>query len=85
MAQTLLEQAIAPVSESLTLDAAKRLLAFKASDAVQSRVEELAELANEGALSPAERSEYESLIAASTMVALLQVKARQVLASEPHA
>ena len=46
----------------------------------QARVEKLAEKCNEGKLTPGERAEYEAYVQASTMIGILQSKARKVLA-----
>jgi hypothetical protein len=43
-------------------------------------VEELAEKCNEGQLTPDERAEYEAYVQASTVIGILQAKARRVLA-----
>jgi hypothetical protein len=60
-------------------DAAKRLLELRASEAVQARMEELAKKSNEGTLSKEERDEYETLVSAGTMLAILQSRARKLL------
>jgi len=46
---------------------------------LQQRVEELAWKANEGTLSPEERSEYEAYVDAGDIVATLQAVARKTL------
>ena len=47
---------------------------------VQSRVDELAARCNEGQLTPGERAEYEAYVQASTLIGILQSKARRALA-----
>jgi hypothetical protein len=50
------------------------------SASVQERVDTLAERANEGLLTDDERAEYEALINAEDLVAILKLKARRQLA-----
>lgn len=83
-ATELLDRLLDPVGHALGPEAARRLIDLRADDEVQGRVDELADRANEGLLSPDERREYEALVAAATVVAVLQAKARRVLA-EPSA
>ena len=82
MAQTpeLLDRILDPVGRALSPDAARALLALRADDDIQSQIDELADRANQGALTPEQRAEYESLIAAASLIAILQAKARIVLA-----
>lgn len=80
LADDLLDHLLDPISEALGPDAARRLLALRADDAAQRRIDELAERANDGVLSAEERQQYESLVAAASVIALLQSKARAVLA-----
>lgn len=75
-----LERLLEPVSRSLNTEAARKLVRIKADARTQARVDELARKCNEGELSPRERSEYEHLVTAGTLVAILQAKARLRLA-----
>jgi hypothetical protein len=68
-----------PVGECLTPEVAERLVSLRADKHLQSRVDELADKANRGALSDAERSLYEQFVRFSQFVTLLQLKARNVL------
>jgi DNA-binding transcriptional MocR family regulator len=52
------------------------LLALKSSRAEQAWMEELAEKANEGTLTPEERRVYETWVRAGAFISLLQAKAR---------
>jgi hypothetical protein len=63
----------------ITPDVARRLVALQADQKLKERVLVLGEKANEGALTSAERAEYEAYIKANDIVAILQAKARQVL------
>jgi hypothetical protein len=74
-----LDRVLDPVGSALGPEAAQRLIALRANPEVQQRVDELAERANEGEITPEERSEYEALITAATIVGILQAKARALL------
>src|SRR5947209_5182188 len=81
----MLERILAPVSRCLTPEAARQLVEARADSTAQGRIDELADKCTEGALTPAERAEYEAYVAAGTVIAILQAHARQVLASNPAA
>jgi hypothetical protein len=76
----ILQRLLDPVSSSLNEEAARRLVGLKADRKVQSRVAGLARKCNEGELTPAERSEYETYVMAGDIVAILQAQARLLLA-----
>lgn len=78
----MLDRLLDPVGHALGPDAARRLIGLRADAEVQQRIDELAERANDGELTDDERGEYEALVAASTVVGVLQAKARAVLASQ---
>ena len=75
-----LDSFLEPVRESLTPEQARRLVEFEADQATQVLVNELARKANEGTLTEAERAEYEGIIEAGDLIAILQAKARDILA-----
>lgn len=75
----ILERLLEPVTQSLNVEAARKLIRLKADAGTQARVDELAQKCNEGELTPAERSEYERYVTAGTMIAILQAKARLLL------
>lgn len=75
-----LERAISPVARCLTTESAQALLAAPADPLTQARLEQLAEKANEGHLTPSETEEYGALILLGDLVAILQARARAVLA-----
>ena len=75
-----LERLLDPVSLSLNVEAARKLIRLKADAPTQARVDELARKCNEDQLTPAERSEYERIVTAGTLIAILQAKARLLLA-----
>ena len=83
-AQTALERVLAAVGQCLDRQSAESLLRLRADMEMQGRIEELADKCTEGRLTPEERDEYEALIRVGNFVAILQAKARRLLA-EGHA
>ncbi len=77
---TTLSRLLDPVRDCLTVEAARRIAALRADDVTQARIDELAEKNSEGAITPDERSEYEALVSAGNLIAVLQAKARAVIA-----
>jgi hypothetical protein len=69
---------------ALTDRAPESLLRLRADAEMQGRIEELADKCTEGELTPEERDEYEAMIRVGNFVAILQAKARRLLA-EGHA
>jgi hypothetical protein len=75
-----LKRLLAPVSRSLNVEAARKLVRLKADAKTQARVDELARKCNEGDLTPREQSEYERYVTAGNLIAILQAQARLILA-----
>jgi hypothetical protein len=75
-----LERLLEPVSASLNEEAARKLIGLKADRKAKARVAALARKCNDGDLTPQERDEYELYVMAGEFVAILQAKARLVLA-----
>jgi len=75
-----LEQMLEPVSRSFGVKTARALAALQVGKRTQARVEKLAEKCNEGKLTATERAEYEAYVQASTLIGILQAKARKALA-----
>jgi hypothetical protein len=75
------DRATAPLLRILSRDKAMQIVDFHGDEALQERIEELAEKANEGELTGEERAEYEGYIHANYFIATLQAKARRLLAS----
>ncbi|MFT3771134.1 MAG: hypothetical protein QM820_37440 [Minicystis sp.] len=67
----------------LTPEVARALIGLRTDAETQARIEELTDRCTEGALTPAERAEYEACISAIDFVSVLQAKARAVLAGAP--
>ena len=74
-----LEEMLEPVSRSFGRETARSLVALRVSKRMQARVEKLAEKCNEGKLTGSERAEYEAYVQASTLIGILQAKARRIL------
>jgi len=78
------ERVLAAVGQCLDRQSAEALLRLRADREMQGWIEELADKCNEGRLTSGERDEYEALIRVGNFVAILQAKARRLLA-EGHA
>jgi hypothetical protein len=81
----LLDRWLDPVGQALNAEAAGRLLGLRADEQMRERVAELADRNTEGLLTPEERSEYEALVTAGEVVAILQAKARARMSAGPTA
>lgn len=75
------DRATAPLLKILSRDQATMIVDFHADEELQGRIEELANKANEGKLNEAERAEYQGYVQANNFIAVLQAKARHLLAS----
>jgi len=75
-----LDRLLEPLALTLTPAAARDLVNFRADSETQARIAELAEKCNEGKLTPQERQEYEAFVRAIDLIAILQSKARRLLA-----
>jgi len=65
----------------LTREQIRRIADYHVDEELQSRIEELASEANEGELTDEERAEYEGYVQANSLVAVLQARARRMLAA----
>lgn len=74
-----LDKYLAPVTETLSPQAARSILDLQPQPEVVSRVAELGEKSDGGTLTDAERDEYRALADAGTLVALLKAKARRAM------
>ena len=68
------------MEECLSPQSAARIASMRASDDVQSRIDELADKCNEGQLTADERAEYEMFVWIGQYISGLQAKARRILA-----
>jgi hypothetical protein len=85
MDTALLDQIVEPFAECLTPGAARKFVDLRAEPAVPSRTDELAEKANRGTLSEAEKGDYDTLLAAFHWVTILQARAWRVTMDAAHA
>ncbi len=69
-----------PVADCFTAEVAERVAGLRADPEVQTRIDELAEKCNEGTVTPEETAEYDAYIRAMDVVAVLQHRARSLLA-----
>jgi hypothetical protein len=83
-ASAVLDRFLVPVRQSLSLEQARRLAEFRADEATQAWLDELAEKCKEGTLTDSERREYEAYVEAGDLIAVLQAEACEILAhAEP--
>lgn len=75
-----LDRLLDPVTRCLTPEVARRLVELRADPELQRRVDMLADKNTEDQLTPAEREEYELFVRTSRFIAILQAKARRLLA-----
>jgi hypothetical protein len=75
-----LDRLLDPVGRSLSVKAAEALVQLRADPELQARMEYLADRCTEGELSRNEKAEYEAFVSANNLIAILQAKARAVLA-----
>jgi hypothetical protein len=65
----------------IAVDQAREIVEFPRNAELQQRIDQLAELANEGKLTAEERAEYEGYVHAKKLVAIFLAKARKLLSS----
>ena len=65
----------------MTPEQARALVAYRADEPLRQRIDDLASRNTEGRLTEAERSEYEGYVRANKFIAVLQAKARKLLAT----
>lgn len=63
-------------------DVAEKIVAWRADDQTQARIDELADKSTEGLLTPDERAEYEAYVSEINFISLLQAKARRLLSRQ---
>jgi len=73
-----LDRLLEPFVGCLPPDAAAKLGVLRADDAMQERIDYLAERSNEGHLTSDEREEYAGYLHAIDVIAVLQAKARAI-------
>ncbi len=76
-----LDRLLEPLSRCLTPETAERLVQLRADPQLQARIDELAGKCTEGDLTEDERVEYETYVRTGNLIAILQAKARRLLAA----
>jgi hypothetical protein len=79
MASSTLETFLSPAAGWLTPDVAQRIVNWRPEQSVKERIAELGRKADEGTLSPEEDAEYEQHIEDGDLIAILQLKAEEIL------
>ncbi|HEX4797039.1 MAG TPA: hypothetical protein VH370_24825 [Humisphaera sp.] len=74
-----LDRFLSPLTDHLTPEAAEQLVDFQVDPLTQAKIDELADKANEGLLTDAERAEYFQFVEVIDLIGILQSKARQTL------
>jgi hypothetical protein len=74
-----LDRLLDPLVECLSPEVAAKVADLRADDAMQDRIDYLAERSNEGLLTSEEREEYAGYLHAIDVIAILQAKARALL------
>jgi len=74
-----LDLLLEPLAECLSPEVAAKVANLQASEAMQVRIDYLAEQSNEGLLTDLEREEYVGYLHAIDVIAVLQAKARSLL------
>lgn len=77
---SVLDRVLDPFASCLTPEVAEKIVQLRADPQTQSRIDELADKANEGQLSREEQREYDTYRDAFHFVTILQTKARKFLA-----
>jgi hypothetical protein len=75
-----LDRFLDPVQGCLTLQVAQRIVDWRPDEALRKRIEELGRKADDGTLTAVEDAEYREYIEDGDVIALLQAKARRLLA-----
>jgi regulator of PEP synthase PpsR (kinase-PPPase family) len=81
MVTTILEKMLKPATDEMPVEFARKIIGLRAEGEVLSRIEYLRTKADQGSLTSDEQSEYQEVIEAIDIIALLQCKARDVLHS----
>jgi hypothetical protein len=76
-----LEQLLEPLEQCLTREVAERISHLQADESIQTRLATLSQKNAEGTISDEERKELNDIVHASSVIAILQAKARKVLKS----
>ena len=83
--QPLVDRLLEPLSRCIRGEGELELLNLRADEALQARIDALADRCDEGLLTPEERSEYETYVRFGNFIAILQAKARLRRKQQPTA
>ena len=75
-----LDRLLDPIGKSLGVKTAEALVGLRADAALQMKMEDFARRCTEGELNAEEKAEYDALVSANNVIAILQAKARAALA-----
>lgn len=73
------DRMLEPLTACLTPEVAERIVQTRVSPDLQARVDQLANKANEGALTDEERAEYAEFVEWADMIAIFKTQARVIL------
>ncbi len=76
---TLIDELVDPLSQCLTPEVARRIVALRASANLEQRIQRLGQKCNKGELTGEEKAEYETIVRFIKFVSSLQSKARALL------
>lgn len=74
-----LDRILDPLSDCLNAEVAQRIVELRIEPDIQARIEQLADLCNEGLLTEAERAEYDSFVDGAEILSLIKLKAHRYL------
>jgi hypothetical protein len=77
----ILDRVLSPAGHEMTNEVARWLVDLRADPELQARFDELAEKNTEGMISQEELNEYDEYLQVSSLIAVLQAKARAVLSN----
>jgi hypothetical protein len=78
-----LDRLLEPLAATISPEVAARVADLQADEAMQARIDYLAQRSNEGMLTVQEREEYAGYLHAIDVIAVLQAKARSLLRKQP--
>jgi hypothetical protein len=81
----LVDRLLEPLSRCIRGEGEQALLNLGADEALQARIDALADRCDEGLLTPEERAEYETYVRFGNFIAILQAKARLRRQQQPVA
>jgi hypothetical protein len=78
-----LDRFLDPMADIFTPEIAHRIVGLRAEPRLQAHIDDLADKANRGALTPEEERDYKNCIEAADIIGIFQAKARRYLANHP--